>query len=161
KESVEAQSELAAYAKLARELIPADPGSPDAQVFRAELLKSLSAQFHRSPPSSWDEFVQYYLRLVALYKSQLDADGTNSLASVSSAHDKQVAQLLTAIRDRLSFPVDSKENFNDSPASSEKPSPILRVLRSGFNSPFDFDPAGIPKNLHSMGFPGKNLYDLF
>lgn len=143
--------------------IPSQPGSAESAALRREILQSLAAQFHQHQPESWDEFVQYYLALVALYKSETNAAWPAKAGqSVASPQNAQVTKLLETIRNRLSFSGDLQVNTSgETSSNANKPSPILRVLRSGFSSPFEFDPFARPANAASGDNAGKNLFELF
>ena len=149
-------SVLAATAKQA--------GTADSAALRRKIIQSLAAQFHQHKPESWDEFVQYYLALVALHKSEIDAGASNAAASNATAlksQSQQLDRLLEAIRNRLSFNGDLQINTAEATSGGiSKLSPILRVLRSGFDRPFQFDPYA--KQPPATGeTAGKNLFDLF
>jgi hypothetical protein len=116
----------------------------DQAALRKEVLRSLDSQFHRQRPRDWDEFVQYYLALVAIDRSQ----GKGSSA--------RAAELLEAIRNRLSFPRTSAAS--ESAATS---SPSLRVMNPGYSSPLDFDPNAKQGDGPPDAPAGKSLFELF
>jgi len=116
----------------------------DRAVLRSSLLKSLDSQFHRQRPRNWDEFVQYYLALVAIERSQ--AQGSDSPA----------VELLEAIRNRLSFPRASAAS-----GSAATASPSLRVMNPGYSSPLDFDPNAKLTGATPDEPGGKSLIELF
>ena len=147
--------------------------------FRGALVRVLAAQFRGHAPTSWDEFVQYYLALVAIDRSRIDAVELGTRTSTVQRRFTDVTAILEAIRNRLSFPVDSPETTSAaSPLSGgpavggagsqispvvkvTAPSPNLRVLRSGFNSPLNFDPHAKAANVGPNDLAGKSLFDLF
>jgi len=116
----------------------------DRAALRSALLKLLENQFHRQRPRDWDEFVQSYLALVAIQRSQ------------AQASDSPAVDLLEAIRNRLSFPRVSAESR---PAATL--SPNLRVMNPGFNSPLDFDPDAKQAGAPADDLAGKSLIELF
>jgi hypothetical protein len=116
----------------------------DRALLRSALLKSLDSQFHRQLPRDWDEFVQYYLALVAVDRSQ------------AKASDRRADELLEAIRDRLSFPRASAAS-----ESATASSPGLRVTNPGWNSPLDFNPNAKQVDAPPDDPAGKSLIELF
>jgi hypothetical protein len=105
---------------------------------RNNILKSLWDHFEQSPPTSWDEFVQYYLALVAIDRSEAASATKNGSTRVSGTAS---ASVLNEIRNKLSFPeaVASPSTPIVQPGDSLATSSLLRVLRPGINSPADFD----------------------
>jgi hypothetical protein len=116
----------------------------DQAALRKEVLRSLDSQFQRRRPRDWDEFVQYYLALVAIDRSQ--AKGSSARA----------AELLEAIRNRLSFPRTSAAS-----ESATVSSPSLRVVNPGYSSPLDFDPNAKQADASPDAPAGKSLFELF
>jgi hypothetical protein len=116
----------------------------DRDALRSALLKSLDGQFHRQRPRDWDEFVQYYLALVAIERSH------------AKGSDTRADELLEAIRNRLSFPRASAASGSATAASSS-----LRVMNPGFNSPLDFDPNAKRADDLPDDPAGKSLIELF
>jgi hypothetical protein len=97
----------------------------DSAALRREIIQSLAAQFRQHKPESWDEFVQYYLALVALYKSEIDVKPQESVANAAQSNKQQLINLLEAIRNRLSFSSDLQVNTAEiSSGGSSKLSPI-------------------------------------
>jgi hypothetical protein len=135
--------------------------SADALTLRRKIIQSLATQFQQHKPESWDEFVQYYLSLVALYKSEVDVKSQDALTNGVQSNKQQLLNLLEAVRNRLSFSGDLQVNTAEvSSGGSGKLSPILRVLRSGFDRPFEFDPYAKPPTTAGH-LEGKNLFELF
>jgi hypothetical protein len=126
---------------------------PDDATQRSGLVKSLATQFHERKPESWDEFVQDYLALVAIHRSAIDAE--KSANAAAAARNKQMTEVLETIRNRLSFPAEPMASGAPAPA------PNLRVLRSGINSPEQFDPYFKPSATALGELTGKNLFELF
>jgi hypothetical protein len=116
----------------------------DQAALRSALLKSLDSQFHRQRPRNWDEFVQCYLALVAIERSQAQASHTPAV------------ELLEAIRNRLSFP---RVSADSRPAATLSSS--LRVMSPGFNSPLDFDPNAKQADAPADDPASKTLIELF
>jgi hypothetical protein len=116
----------------------------DHAALRSALLKSLDSQFHRQRPRDWDEFVQYYLALVAIERSQ------------PQGSDSPAVELLEAIRNRLSFPRASTASESAATASTS-----LRVMNPGYSSPLDFDPDVKPAGATPDEPTGKSLSELF
>jgi hypothetical protein len=138
--------------------LPQQPNSTEAAKLRRAIIQSLATQFRQHKPESWDEFVQYYLSIVALYKSEIDAQDSPA----KSSQNKQLLDLLEAIRNRLSFSGDLQVNTAEATSGGiQKLSPILRVLRSGFDRPFEFDPYAKQPSSDTGDTAGKNLYELF
>jgi hypothetical protein len=138
----------------------------DPQSLRTALLKSLATEFKRHRPSDWDQFVQYYLALVAIERSQNPTDVTGPIASASAAHPTPIDEVLLEIRNRLSFPSDEEAaSGNSTDARSKTPlagsKSILRILRQGFNSPLKFDPDAKQEGAARGDLAGKNLAELF
>jgi Cytochrome c554 and c-prime len=138
----------------------------DSQAMRSALLKSLAAEFKRHRPSDWDQFVQYYLALVALERSQNPASTVDKGDSNTDAHSKLIDEVLLGIRNRLSFPADDEIAADNSENPSTKSSvvaskSILRILRQGFNSPMKFDPDAKQDNAAPGDLAGKSLVELF
>ncbi len=146
-------TELANLGKSAIDHLPANANSGDATNFRREIVNSLAKQFQNHKPESWDAFVQYYLALVAVHRSEVDA--AKPRADRVSGRKELATGVLEEIRNRLSFPTDSATS------ASQMPSPNLRVLRSGINSPEQFDPYAKPMGTSPGDFGGKNLFELF
>ena len=138
----------------------------DSQALRSALLKSLAAEFKRHRPSDWDQFVQYYLALVAIERSQNPASTVDKGDSGLDEHSKPIDEVLLEIRNRLSFPADD-EIASGKPADGSTKSPgatsksILRILRRGFNSPMKFDPDAKQDNAAPGDLAGKSLVELF
>ncbi len=128
------------------------PPRTDANRIRQDILKSLAEQFERHRPESWDEFVQAYLAVVAMHRSEVNSTAQNAM---NAERHRQIDELLQAIRNRLSFPSEA------SAPGAQLPSAKLRVLQSGINSPEQFDPDLRPAA--NSGVPGadKNLFELF
>lgn len=153
-----AQIEICRQAALAH--LSDKPSSAENAALRRQIIESLAAQFQQHKPESWDEFVQYYLALVAIYKSDADAKSQSADGILPQSQRKQLLNLLETIRNRLSFSGDVQVNSPETNGTN-KISPILRVLRSGFNSPFEFDPFATPRGVNPNEVASKNLFQLF
>jgi hypothetical protein len=97
--------------------------------------------------------VQYYLAVVALERAGIEPQ--TAAPSNPKQQDLALVKSLETIRNRLSFPADTLTD----PGRTGAPSPQLRVLRSGFNSPRDFDPYAKQPTPDDPG--GKTLFELF
>ena len=104
--------------------------------------------------------MQYYLALVAIYKSDADVKSQSVDGLLPPLQRKQLLNLLETIRNRLSFSGDVQVNSPETNGTN-KISPILRVLRSGFGSPFEFDPFATPPGAKANEAASKNLFQLF
>ena len=165
-------AKLNEFRSAARGIEASASGAADSQALRTALLKSLADEFHHRRPSDWDEFVQYYLSLVALERSQEQSRQPAKNDGVTDPSQKRIADLLQVIRNRLSFPTDDRGMTAAGESSAAKtptstgsttaaPSSILRVLRSGFNSPLQFDPDAKQADAVPDDPAGKSLVELF
>jgi hypothetical protein len=138
---------------LAQARFPRDAASPQAAALRRTIVESVQSQFENRQPECWDEYVQCYLALVAIHRSQRDA--LKSADPNANERFKQTAAILEAIRDRLKFPDD------ESSEDQQKSSPNLRVLRPGANSPDRFNPNSKRAKNESVGMAGQSLLELY
>ncbi len=152
-DAVKSRTQLTDFNRAVSKQLAVQPNSPQATALRRAIIHSLATQFQRHKPESWDEFVQNYLALVAVYRSEIEA--TKLAGSAATAPDKQSESVLEAIRNRLSFPSDLAAPTAPAPSSN------LRVLRSGLNSPEQFDPYFKPSTTLPGELAGKNLFELF